>query len=116
MKMVRRPVVIFGVGFGLLIAAFVLWESRFFFAHQFDIGDVRANEWVFNGVDQDGERLAVSTLFGGVASDCVRFQGWQVDERDDAVEVTALVWVRRFVASCTTKQLRRNCLSNSTPL
>jgi len=102
--------VILGFGFGLLIAALVIWENRFFFAHQFDIGDVTANEWVLDGVDEDGDRLVVTTTFGGVASSCVRFDGWEVDERDDAVEVTALLWVRRFVASCTDEAIQEELM------
>lgn len=97
----RRTAVILGVGAGLLIVAFVLWQNRSLFGDQFDIGDVRANEWVVEGFDQDGQTLVVSTFFGGVASDCTRFQGWEVDEREDAVEIEALIWERRFQSVCT---------------
>ena len=62
----RRTAVILGVGAGLLIVAFVLWQNRSLFGDQFDIGDVRANEWVVEGFDQDGQTLVVSTFFGGV--------------------------------------------------
>ena len=89
----RRTAVILGVGAGLLIVAFVLWQNRSLFGDQFDIGDVRANEWVVEGFDQDGQTLVVSTFFGGVASDCTRFQGWEVDEREDAVEILSLIHI-----------------------
>lgn len=85
--------------FVLVVVAFVVWLGRLSIDN--GIGVVRANDWVVDGLDQEGQRLVVSTFFGGVASDCARFAGWEVDERDDAVEINALIWHRLLPSGCT---------------
>jgi outer membrane protein assembly factor BamB len=51
----------------------------------------------------DERHLLVTTLFGGVVSDCTHWEGWEVDESADRVEVRALVWRRTLPSSCTTE-------------
>lgn len=64
-------------------------------------GSVNDTEWSLQGVSPDGSHLLVSTLFGGVASDCTRFEGWEVVESGESVEITARLWERRAPAGCT---------------
>jgi outer membrane protein assembly factor BamB len=64
-------------------------------------GRIEANEWVLEGMTPDGERLVVSTIFGGVASGCTRFDGWSYEETGEAVTVTASLWHSNRVQDCT---------------
>ncbi len=64
-------------------------------------GSVGSNDWTLVGVTSDEQHLLVTTLYGGVASDCTRWEGWEVDETDDRVEVRALLWRKRFPGGCT---------------
>ena len=66
-----------------------------------DGGRVSPNDWTVDGVSADGRTLEVSTFFGGVASDCTRFDSWEVVETDDRVEITANLWRRIAPSSCT---------------
>ena len=64
-------------------------------------GSVGPNEWSLVGATPDEQHLLVTTLYGGVASDCTRWEGWEVNETDDRVEVYALLWRKRFPGGCT---------------
>lgn len=64
-------------------------------------GSVGNNEWVLEGASPDGRHLLVSTLFGGVASGCARFEGWEVAESEDEVEINARLWRQRAPSDCT---------------
>jgi len=64
-------------------------------------GSVGNNEWTLEGVSPDQQHLVVSTLFGGVASGCSRFEGWEVNESEDSVEINARLWRQRFPSGCT---------------
>ncbi len=64
-------------------------------------GSVGNNEWLLEGVSPDGQHLLVSTLFGGVASGCARFEGWEVAESADQVEINARLWRQRAPSDCT---------------
>jgi outer membrane protein assembly factor BamB len=55
-------------------------------------GVVVANSWQLIGMTPDGQHLRISTFFGGVASGCSRFEGFEVDEADAEVSVTAVLW------------------------
>ncbi len=64
-------------------------------------GSVGPNDWTLVGVTPDEKYIQVTTLYGGVASDCTRWEGWEVDETADRVEVKALLWRKRFPGGCT---------------
>jgi outer membrane protein assembly factor BamB len=64
-------------------------------------GSVDDNDWTLEGVSPDGRHLLASTFFGGVASDCTRFEGWEVAESEEAVEIRARLWRRRAPSGCT---------------
>ncbi len=64
-------------------------------------GSVRPNEWTLVGATPDERHVLVTTLFGGVASDCTRWEGWEVEETADRVEIKALIWEKRFPSGCT---------------
>ncbi|HSK24959.1 MAG TPA: PQQ-binding-like beta-propeller repeat protein [Egicoccus sp.] len=64
-------------------------------------GTVGPNDWDLHAISHDGRTLVVSTFFGGVASDCTRFERWEIGESDDEVEVRAMLWRRRGASSCT---------------
>lgn len=64
-------------------------------------GTVGPNDWGLHAISHDGRTLMVSTSFGGVASDCTRFDRWAIAESDDEVEVEAMLWRRRGATSCT---------------
>lgn len=64
-------------------------------------GSVNDNDWTLEGLSPDGEHLLVSTLFGGVASGCSRFEGWEVEESPDAVDIRARLWEQRAPSGCT---------------
>ena len=50
-------------------------------------GSVGPNEWTLVGATPDEQHLLVTTLYGGVASDCTRWEGWEVNETGERVEV-----------------------------
>lgn len=62
-------------------------------------GSVNDNQWSVNGIDSEGQRLAVSTEFSGDTG-CARFRGWEISESPDAVEITARLWEHRSPSSC----------------
>ena len=64
-------------------------------------GSIDNTDWTLEGSSPDGQHLLVSTLFGGVASGCARFEGWEVTESDDAVEINARLWRQRTPSGCT---------------
>lgn len=64
-------------------------------------GSVGDTEWTLEGVSPDQQHLVVSTLFGGVASGCSRFEGWEVEESGEAVEINARLWQQRAPSDCT---------------
>jgi len=66
-------------------------------------GSVGDNNWVLEEISPDGQQLTVSTEFGGEASDCTRFEGWEVEESDDSGEIRARLWERRSPTDCTTE-------------
>nr|MDJ0498448.1 PQQ-binding-like beta-propeller repeat protein [Acidimicrobiia bacterium] len=64
-------------------------------------GSVGPNEWTLIGATPDERHLLITTLFGGVASDCTRWEGWEVNETSEQVEIRALIWEKRFPDACT---------------
>ncbi len=66
-------------------------------------GSVSDNEWTLEGVSPDQQHLVVSTLFGGVASGCTRFEGWELTETEDAIEIKARLWRQRAPSDCTSE-------------
>ncbi|MCP3995871.1 MAG: PQQ-binding-like beta-propeller repeat protein [bacterium] len=64
-------------------------------------GSTGSNDWTLVGVTPDERHLLVTTMYGGVASGCTRWEGWEVEETDDRVEVNALLWRKRFPGGCT---------------
>ncbi len=64
-------------------------------------GSVGPNDWTLIGATPDEQHLLVTTLFGGVSSGCTRWEGWEVDESSDRVEIKALLWTKRFPGGCT---------------
>lgn len=64
-------------------------------------GSVGSNDWALIGATPDEQHLLVTTLFGGVSSGCTRWEGWEVDESADRVEIKALLWTKRFPGGCT---------------
>ena len=64
-------------------------------------GSVDNTDWTLEGSSPDGQHLLVTTLFGGVASGCTRFEGWEVTESVDAVEISAQLWRQRAPSGCT---------------
>lgn len=85
----RRPVAV------LLAAAAVLAGCSL------PVGTVGPNDWDLHAVSHDGRTLVVSTFFGGVASDCTRFEHWEIGESGDEVDVRAMLWRRRGATTCT---------------
>jgi outer membrane protein assembly factor BamB len=66
-----------------------------------DGGTIRPYEWHLVGVSPDEGTLLVTAFFGGVASDCNRFEGWEVDEGDEQVVVAARMWQNDAAEACT---------------
>ncbi|MGA9596362.1 MAG: PQQ-binding-like beta-propeller repeat protein [Acidimicrobiia bacterium] len=64
-------------------------------------GSTSQNEWTLIGTTPDQQHLLITTLFGGVASDCTRWEGWEINETPEQVEVKAQVWRKRFPSGCT---------------
>ncbi len=64
-------------------------------------GSASNAEWTLEGVSPDRQHLVVSTLFGGVASGCSRFEGWEVKESEGAVEINARLWQKSAPSGCT---------------
>ena len=64
-------------------------------------GSVGPNEWWLDGVSPDGRHLLVMSPFGGVASDCARWEQWQVEASAERVEVQAMLWEKHAPRSCT---------------
>lgn len=64
-------------------------------------GSVDDTGWTLEGSSPDGQHLLVSALFGGVASGCARFEGWEVTELDDVVEINARLWQQHAPSECT---------------
>ena len=64
-------------------------------------GSTGPNDWTLVGVTPDEQHLQVATIYGGVSSGCTRWEGWEVEETDERVEVKALLWRKRFPGGCT---------------
>jgi len=64
-------------------------------------GSVGSNDWTMIGMTPDERHLLITTLFGGVASGCTRWEGWEVEESEERVDVRAVVWRKRFPSGCT---------------
>ena len=63
--------------------------------------DVIANEWTLVAMSPDGTTLLLTTEFGGVASNCSRFEGFEHEVSANEVAVTANLWVNRGADGCT---------------
>ncbi|MGC2241288.1 MAG: PQQ-binding-like beta-propeller repeat protein, partial [Acidimicrobiia bacterium] len=68
-------------------------------------GTVGSNDWSLVGMTPDQRHLLVTTLFGGVASGCTRWEGWEVDEAAQRVDIRARLWQKRFPSACTAEGL-----------
>ena len=64
-------------------------------------GSVDANDWTMVGMTPDERHVLLTTLFGGVASGCTRWEGWEVEESEERVDVQALVWRKTLPSGCT---------------
>ena len=65
----------------------------------------------------DEQHLQVATMYGGVSSGCTRWEGWEVEETDERVEVKALVWRKRFPDGCTDEGITQSTeIALSAPL
>lgn len=64
-------------------------------------GSVGPNEWWLEGASPDGRHLLVSSVFGGVASGCSRWEGWEIDADADRVAVRAMLWEKHAPSDCT---------------
>jgi len=64
-------------------------------------GSVASNDWTMVGMTPDERHLLITTLFGGVASGCTRWEGWEVEESEERVDVRALLWRKSFPSGCT---------------
>lgn len=65
------------------------------------IDGVAPNEWALDASTPDGQTLLLRTHFGGVASNCARFEGFTVEQTETEVHVVANVWRDRFADFCT---------------
>ena len=63
-------------------------------------GSVGAADWSLEGMSPDGRHLLVAVPFGGVASDCTRWEGAEITVTGDSVTVIADLW-RRNGGACT---------------
>lgn len=66
-----------------------------------EIGRVEPHPWELQAMSPSETQLLVRTFFGGVASGCSRFEGWDVDETDERVEITANLWSAIGPRDCT---------------
>lgn len=73
-----------------------------------DGGVFGPHEWELTGVSPDERILHVTTIFGGVASGCNRWEGWEVAESDDRVTVAARMWRDPDVEICTDEGHQRD--------
>lgn len=73
-------------------------------------GSVSPNEWWLTGTTPDGQQLLMTTMFGGVASGCSRWEGWEVDISAEQVEVTGLLWRTHRPSGCTDDGASRTLL------
>jgi hypothetical protein len=51
-------------------------------------GSVGPNEWWLTATTPDRQQLLVTSLYGGLASGCSRWEEWEVSTSDEQVEVT----------------------------
>lgn len=65
------------------------------------VGSTGPNEWWLVGTTPDGGQLLVATQFGGVASGCSRWEGWDVEQAPDQVRIEAMVWRKLAPSGCT---------------
>jgi len=81
------------------------------------VGAVGDAEWTLVASTPDGQTLLVETGFGGVASGCARFDGWEVVVNDDAVDVRARLWEAIAPSGCTAELvLERHVVELDAPL
>ena len=73
-----------------------------------DGGVVRPHEWHLTGVSPDERIMHVTTSFGGVASDCNRWDRWEVAELDDRVVIAARLWQDPDAVVCTDEGHQRD--------
>ncbi len=73
-------------------------------------GSVGPNEWWLTGTTPDGQQLLVTSMFGGVASGCSRWEGWEVDTSAEQVEVMGLLWRKHRPSGCTDDGASRTLL------
>lgn len=71
------------------------------------VGSTGPNEWWLVGTTPDDRQLLVATQFGGVASGCTRWEGWDVEHASDQVRVEAMVWRQLAPSGCTDEAVRR---------
>lgn len=71
---------------------------------------VGPNEWWLTATTPDGQQLMVTSMFGGVASGCSRWEGWEVDTSPEQVEVTGLLWRKPQPGGCTDDGAARTLL------
>ena len=71
------------------------------------VGDVADGEnvaphpWTLEGATPDGQTLFITSSFGGVASNCARFEGFEAESTAEAVTVTANLWTNPDADACT---------------
>lgn len=73
-------------------------------------GSAGPNEWWLTGTTPDGQQLLVTSVFGGVASGCSRWEGWEVDASAEQVEITGLLWQQHRPTGCTDDGASRTLL------
>ena len=62
-------------------------------------GTVSPNAWELGAISPDGTQLLVGTFFGADTS-CSRFEGWEVNETDEWVEILAMLWNKDGPGDC----------------
>lgn len=73
-------------------------------------GSTAPNEWWLNATTPDGRQLLITSQFGGVASDCTRWEDWHIDASAERVEVEALLWRKHRPSACTDEGVARSLL------
>lgn len=64
-------------------------------------GSVGPNDWHLVEVAPDDRTLLVTSTYGGVASDCARWEDWVVDATSERLSIEARLWRRRLPSGCT---------------
>lgn len=71
---------------------------------------VVANDWALVDVSPDQRVLLVRTSYGGEASDCNRWMGAEVDQREDRVSVRMLLSKAVLPGGCTDELVTRSAI------